>query len=1307
MKKFLRILHVEDQEQDVALLTRHLKKAGYQVESRRVDTATAMKAALQNDLWDVILCDYSMPQLNALAALSLLKETGLDIPLIIISGTVGEAVAVEVMRSGAHDYLMKDNLVRLLPAIEREIHEAENRRARKRAEEALKISEAQLRALFAALTDVIFVFNAEGRYLEIAPTNPTHVYKSSTEKFGKTLHEILPQAPADLIVAHIRRALAEGHMHRVEYSIEINGAEVWFDGSVSPISDQAVVWVGRDITERKRTEQALIESEGRKDAILKSALDCVVTVDHEGKIIDFNPAAEETFGYASENVVGKAMGDLIIPQRYRQRHEEGFARYLATGVTSMLGKRIEMFAMRADGSEIPVELTITAIGRHPRPTFTAFIRDLTERRQAETEQARLNAQLESQRQRLKNIVTNVPGVVWEAWGDPATGPLHMDFISDYVETMLGYSVEEWLTTPNLWLDAIHPEDRERAAREGSAHFAACQSFTIDFRWITRDGREIWVESNTAVITDEEGKPVGLRGVNTDISERKRAEEALRESEERYRNLVENAHDIIYEQDLKGNYTSANKAAEMITGYTLEESLKLNSSQMVAPEYQEKARDMLRRKLAGKTVTAYELEVIAKDGRRIPVEVNTRLVIHDGVPIGVQGIARDITERKLAEENLRRQLDFTNVIAASLGEGLYALDRNGKVTFMNPAAEAALGWNFEELRGREAHDVIHFQDLDGMHKPVEDCTLLGVIRSGQAVKVDNDVFTRKDGTMFPVAYTSAPIVSSGQPIGAVLAFHDITERKRAEEELRESEERYRLLFESNPQPMWVYDVETLSFLAVNQSAVAHYGYSRDEFLEMTIKDIRPEEDIPSMVKAIAEFSGGVDAASLWRHRKKDGTIINVEITAHSLVFDGRRAELILANDVTERKRLEAALLLSEEQLRQSQKLEAIGQLAGGVAHDFNNLLTAINGYSELSIRRLGDGHPVATYLEEIKKAGDRAANLTRQLLAFGRKQLLQPLSLNLNEVVSDMSKMLMRLIGENISFQTKLSPDLKRIKADPGQVEQVLVNLVVNARDAMPRGGVLTIETANGELDQDYASRHVAVVPGKYAMLAVSDTGIGMDAEVQAHVFEPFFTTKEKGKGTGLGLSTVYGIVKQSGGNIWVYSEPGQGTSFKVYLPLIEDELESSPAPVIESPVQQGSETVLLVEDEEMVRKLVSQLLEGNGYRVLMADGGEEAIELFTNYKEPIDLLITDVVMPKMSGKEVADQLKNVHPETKVLYMSGYTDEAIVHQGIVDADIAFIQKPFSENALARKVREVLNAEAAPDVLGPEWRMHRPK
>lgn len=519
--------------------------------------------------------------------------------------------------------------------------------------------------------------------------------------------------------------------------------------------------------------------------------------------------------------------------------------------------------------------------------------------------------------------------------------------------------------------------------------------------------------------------------------------------------------------------------------------------------------------------------------------------------------------------------------------------------------------------------------------------------------------------------------------------EVAERKLAEKAVRDSEAHYRLLFESNPFPMWVYDLETLSFLAINEAAVHCYGYSREEFLTMTIKDIRPQEDVPTLLKNVSKVLSGLDQAGVWRHRKKDGQIIDVEITSYSLSFNGRRAELVLASDITMRKQTEEALRRSEEQLRQAQKMEAVGKLAGGVAHDFNNLLTVINGHAALSLRRLSQDDPLRRKLEAINEAGERATSLTRQLLAFSRKQIMQPKVLDLNHVIFETNKMLQRLIGEDIDLLIGLTPDLGKVKADPGQIEQVLMNLSVNARDAMPKGGKVTIETQNVYIDEEYSSRHLSVHPGRYVMLAVSDTGCGMDAATKERIFEPFFTTKETGKGTGLGLSTIYGIVKQSGGSVWVYSEVGQGTTFKIYLPCVDSPTEEFKLITDDAKATPGTETVLLVEDEEMVRNMTKEILQESGYQVLEAQHGHEALLVAERHNGPIHLMLSDVVMPQMSGRELAEQLAPVRRDMKVLYMSGYTDDAIVHHGVLDAGMAFIEKPFTPNALTRKLREVLS------------------
>ena len=506
-------------------------------------------------------------------------------------------------------------------------------------------------------------------------------------------------------------------------------------------------------------------------------------------------------------------------------------------------------------------------------------------------------------------------------------------------------------------------------------------------------------------------------------------------------------------------------------------------------------------------------------------------------------------------------------------------------------------------------------------------------------------------------------------------------------LTQGTERYRAMFDDNPMPMWIYDRETLGFVVVNDAAVRHYGYSRDEFATMTLADIRPPEDV-SALREDVQHAPRFDEGRLWRHRKKDGSIFTVEIRAHEFEVGKRPVRLVLATDVTQRLHAEDTLRKTEEQLRHAQKMEAVGRLAGGVAHDFNNLLSVILSCAEFLLADLQPVEPMREEAEHIRRAAERAADLTRQLLMFGRQQVLEPRVIDLNDVLVKMDKMLQRIIGVDIDLVLLCAPSIGRVRVDPGSIEQVVMNLVVNARDAMPTGGKLTMETANVMIDEESAREHLGTKPGPHVMLAISDTGIGMDRATQARIFEPFFTTKEKGKGTGLGLSTVFGIVQQSGGSIWVYSEPGKGTSFKVYLPRIDDAVDEVRA--AQRPAMlRGTETVLLVEDDEQVRTVARGILRRHGYRVLEARNGGEAMLICETHAQVIHLLISDVVMPHMSGPELARRLAKARPSMKVLCMSGFTDDTVVRHGVMDSDIAYLQKPITPETLTRKVREVLD------------------
>jgi PAS domain S-box-containing protein len=537
----------------------------------------------------------------------------------------------------------------------------------------------------------------------------------------------------------------------------------------------------------------------------------------------------------------------------------------------------------------------------------------------------------------------------------------------------------------------------------------------------------------------------------------------------------------------------------------------------------------------------------------------------------------------------------------------------------------------------------------------------------------------------VAQRTELLQSSNQALKA-----EIVEREHAEAELASQRSFLRQIIDLNPSFIFAKDRRG-RFTMVNRSLAEAYGTTVDNLIGKTDADFNNSskeiewfrrDDLEVMITGSEKF---IPEEMITDSRGKVRWLQTIKRPMFS--EDGTVGQMLgVATDITRHKEL-------EEQLRQSQKMEAVGQLAGGIAHDFNNLLTAINGYSQLSLRRVGPDDLLRRNIEAIKSAGDRAASLTRQLLAFSRRQMLQAKVLDLNAVVGEMDKLLRRLIGEDVDLITLLKPGLGQIKADPGQIEQVLMNLVVNARDAMPKGGKITIETEHAYLDEAYAGNHFAVKPGRYVALTVSDSGTGMDTETQKRIFDPFFTTKEVGKGTGLGLSTVYGIVKQSGGHICVYSEVDKGTTFKVYLPRFDEAPDEAEEEDALGRGSKGKETVLLVEDEEVVRSLAKEVLEEDGYAVIIASNGQEGLQMSQDFDGRIDLLITDVVMPQMGGRELAEGISVLRPDTKVLFMSGYTDDAIVRHGILDDNTFFLQKPFTPNALTLKTREALDQSLA--------------
>ncbi|PYP00978.1 MAG: hybrid sensor histidine kinase/response regulator [Gemmatimonadetes bacterium] len=643
------------------------------------------------------------------------------------------------------------------------------------------------------------------------------------------------------------------------------------------------------------------------------------------------------------------------------------------------------------------------------------------------------------------------------------------------------------------------------------------------------------------------------------------------------------------------------------------------------------------------------------------------------------LRRARSEKVRAEEARRQSEERFRALIEHGADAVALVAPDGTMLFASQSIERLLGFAPAELVGRPGFDRVHPDDLAGVQATLAEIASLPGAPLAMGLR-----WRHKDDSW---RYIDAVAVNRlAEPaVGAIVVnFRDQTARRQAETALRESEERYRTLVEGVRDVIFALSPEG-TITSLNPAFETITGSRREDWVGRPFENLVHPEDLPFALELLGRVvRGDLRAVSQFRVATAKGDYRMGEFSATPPLLEGRLIGILgIGRDVTERVQL-------EQQLRQAQKMEAVGRLAGGIAHDFNNILTAITGYADLLLEDLRPSDSRHQDVAEIRKAADRAAGLTRQLLAFSRQQVLQPSVIDVRTLVGDLEKMLGRLLGEDVELSTRLAPDTGRVKADPGQLEQVLMNLAVNARDAMPQGGKLTLETSNVDLSEGYAADHYPARPGPYVMIAVTDSGTGMSEETQAHMFEPFFTTKEKGKGTGLGLATVYGIIKQSGGFIWVYSELGHGTTFKLYLPRVDEsaDLSRGPAPA-RSPAARGSETVLLAEDEAPVRAVARQVLERHGYTVLEAPTAEAALDIAARYSGTIHLLLTDVIMPGLSGRELATRLADLRPEARVIFMSGYTDDAVTRHGVLEPGLAYLQKPFTPDTLGRKVREVLD------------------
>lgn len=769
----------------------------------------------------------------------------------------------------------------------------------------------------------------------------------------------------------------------------------------------------------------------------------------------------------------------------------------------------------------------------------------------------------------------------------------------------------------------------------------------------------------------------------------RAREALKRNEDRFRALIENATDLVAVVTPGGTIDYITPSVERQLGHS---SASLTGSNAFGLLHPEDAPEVIARfsgVLRGSCEGEIEFRLRTESSTWRTFRVTARNMMSDSSIGGVVVNAHDVTEERQATQ-MRRQLD---AFLEATPDFIATFDPHGRALSVNRA--------FRQLLAIDNPAGIANLTIADLFPPAVTERLLneGIPHASRTGTWSGETFVQgRNGEDMPVSQ----VILAHRSRSGTLEFistlaRDITAQKEAASALIRSEAHFRSLIENALDIISIVDVEgKLQFVSPSIERVL--GWTPEELQGRSIFSLVHETEIAVAAETFSKVvhKGEMAEPAEFRIRHKDGGYRRLEHVSENLLNDPAVGGVVInSRDVTDRRHAEEALIESQQQLLQAQKMEAVGRLAGGIAHDFNNLLTAIKGFTELLLLDFEEGDPRRGFAAEIQGAATRAAGLTRQLLAFSRRQVLQPEVLDLNTTVIEMEKMLRRLVGEDMRMITSLDPHLGYVRADPGQVEQVLMNLVVNARDAMPQGGELRIRTANAELTEQDTQTHTYVQPGEFVLLEVSDTGIGMSRELQDRVFEPFFTTKEQGKGTGLGLSTVYGIVKQSGGYVWVDSELGLGTTFRIYLPRVEGRIaERSVERKGPEKSMQGTETILLVEDELAVRVLCRRVLDRMGYRVVDASSGVEALNLVENGSLRPELLLTDVVMPGISGRELADRLHKIQPDAKVLYMSGYTDEAIVRHGVLEPGVAFIEKPFTPELLLRRVRETLDAVPSP-------------
>jgi two-component system, cell cycle sensor histidine kinase and response regulator CckA len=1005
-----------------------------------------------------------------------------------------------------------------------------------------------------------------------------------------------------------------------------------------------------------RANQARSKAENRSrelPAIASSFDGAIVRSDLAGIVVAWNASAEDLYGYTAQEMIGQPIS-TVIPERL---HEESL-RVLEGIAAGKSLARYETVRRRKEGSLIEVSLVVSPVKNSVGEIVGAstIAREIIDRKHRE-ECERLAAVVESSDDAI--IGESLDGTI-TAWNSGA-------------ENLFGYSPVEAMGKP---MQMLLPRDRINEESEILGRIRNGQRVKhFETVRVRKDGTEVHVSVTISPIRDRSGTIVGASKIARDISERKCAEEDLRKSEERFSKAFRQSPlAIVISTEEDERYLDVNESFLKMVGCKRADIVGHTASERTFWAQPSLRIDLLRQLREGGKMTDVRVQFKTSTAEIRDAELTWEPIEVEGQPC-LLAFIRDITEQMRSEKSLR---EYERVVEG-LEDMIVVVDRDYRYIIANRAFLNYRDLESKQVIGHRVDEVLEKDTYEAIVKAkMDECF------AGKVVQYELKFTYPKLGerallvSYFPIAGPTGI-----ERIACVL--RDITERKRAEEQLRKSEDRFSKAFRQSPLAITISTQADGMYLDANESFLTMTGYAREDVVGHTSLELR----VWALPSLRADFLQQLLEGDKVRRRRMEfktstAETREAELSWEEIEVDGQPCILAFMRDITETQRLEAQFL-------QAQKMEAVGRLAGGVAHDFNNMLSVIIGYSDLSADLVASDSPVKRHLAQIKKASERAALLTRQLLAFSRQQVIFPRILNLNEVVNNVTTMLLRMVGDSISVSFRPTTPIGSIKADPGQIEQILMNLVVNSRDAMSNGGEIIIETAHADLDEHYVAEHPGSQTGRHVVLAVSDTGCGIEAAIKCKIFEPFFTTKGIGQGTGLGLSTVYGIVTQSKGSICVDSEVGKGTKFTIYFPRIAAEAEG----LLQTPemddVISGTETILLVEDDASVRKVTSSLLSSAGYRVIRASNAKKALEIITSSGSGIDLLLTDLIMFGQSGFDLFEQAKVIRPDLRSLFMSGYTGDLIALQGGLISERAFLPKPFTRISLLKKVYSALHSD----------------